>query len=1401
MATLKETYGSMEPKSLKDQYGPMLPENAANYPQIAMAQMSGKPIGFADLSVPESVKFKQRGLDAGRSLVTEPPIPQPDATMIAQGPVQRLSTTTGPTIGQTSPETQARLMETPGMIAQGGSGLASGWIANPKSPYWDVTPEGQELLRTKMFASDLSPLDQKKLEGVISYLQQNEVGQAPPYDPYGKSAGAAINLAGGVVGRPIEDVRGSNPLINALANFGGEGVKYAGLMSAGAGLGLSAVASGAGSGAVSGLARELVSDEPFDPANVAMEGILSAGGEAAFLGGRAGLNKLKAARRVKARGGAQPIDTESLIPKPEELQTESLTRIYGGKSELGTPGSTRWGGLTRTNKPKGKIDAVQERKTAEIPLAEQAGGGRGVRQAQQTKPAEIPAEQKTPQEKVKQLTSPAEGIALAKPQGVVAGQATKSAVGGIVDKSADVPSLGGAMGLNKREIAKIREHVKLGGLEKVEEESFVLWSNEAKERGLDKSALETAMTVRKTDRAITPQEHAGMVLKVIQLNDDYDDLISTASKLLEKGQRHAAADAYKHADAIIGQLDLLTTESDRVGTMHARGLSVRRMMAGRKNYQLATVIQESQAIKGGRLSQKVKDQFKVLTDQNTTLEKEVAELRQKYDKMLGDNEKVLAEIEVQRETKKAAIARKSVTAQDKLKTEQAEIKQQLAGLGYRVNDITGVSAEGAYLIGKLAVNYLRQGVEGIEAVTKKILADIPDITERDVWKSLNARNPEAQAKAKSAVEKQIRVVKRQADLLDQIADAQEGIFREPKKWPPTPLEIKVLKQRLEDLKNDPAIKKAEQEIRRIKQIESDIENAKRGIFKEPIKREQLSPTVKKLESELRELKKNDPRKIRDSNNKKIAKLTADIENAKRGVFAPAIKRKPETGRVANLRQIKRAQISLGNIRTAAYESVSEGQRLERAFESINRLQDHLDNQYQLVKKGGTLPAEDVAAFKEEMDVLRKSMRIDKEMEILENQLRTGEFIVKGKPQPKLVPPDLEEKQIKLNIVRKKINNLKADQAKITPARILGEAANTLRTLKATADMSATLRQGLILSITRPELASRAFGKSFKSFFSEYTAEQVDNMIQESPIHWKRVRSKLYLAPLSEGKLSGREEPFMIDWLKKIPYLGEIPKASERHMVTYLNMLRTGVFDDFVMRFPNATRRELEAYANWINITTGRGDLGKAAGVANLMSVFIFAPRFSWSRVQTPYYAVKYAKQFPRLRKEIARDMVGLFAVGNAALVLGKMAGFDVTWDPRTPDFGKIKIGNTRVDLWAGYQQPMRLVARFGEAVTDRAGWTGWGITTKQKEAYDPYDAAIRFAMYKGSPAAAIPHELWTGKTMVGEKVTPTETMTRALLPLFIDDIRDAFEEAGFGRAAMSAGLGFFGVGVNTYKKK
>ncbi len=838
-----------------------------------------------------------------------------------------------------------------------------------------------------------------------------------------------------------------------------------------------------------------------------------------------------------------------------------------------------------------------------------------------------------------------------------------------------------ATGLNKEEIESYRKELELDKLEPPKRKTVLRSLDEAKERNLKNSALVIADEIIKTRRLVDDAEHAGMVMKAKDLRDEYNSLTKEASELVDRGNINAFRKTEALREIILEQLDKLTMASDMGGTELGRALNIRKMRVKGEGYDLASVMQRAKAAKGSKLTEEETKQIKELTKQYEESEKALNKLKEDYDKVLAEKEKLLAQKVTEREARKIKISERASTSRERILKERADIKKQLTSLGFRLNDISGLTAEGSYWVGKLAVNYIKEGAINLNEVVQKVLVDLPDLTEKDVWKALNSRDPNRQAELRSEAQKRIAIIKTQARLLEDIKNAEQGIFKESTKKPSGTYEI------------------------------------------------------------------------------------------------------------YNLRKL------LTTLRTEAFRSELDSKRLEKALQTINDLQDQLQNQYRNVKKKRPVDTPEIQSIKEKIKELRKTMNVEDVLADLQDQLRTGEFKIKEKVEVKPLPPELERKVIETNVLRKKIRNAIRELQPKTAKDVGIEVINTLRTAKASLDMSAALRQGFFPSVRRPKLFIETQQQAIKSFFSEQTYEQIQSSIESHPNHYLRLKSKLELTEIDAAP-NKKEEMFQSQIVEKIPIYGTMGiKASNRHMVTTLNLLRVGIFDEFAEKYPNATQEELTAWANYINVATGRGDLGKFTQAANVLSLGLFSPRFAVSRFQAPFMIFKHWKQ-PRVRKEIAKDYAAFGALGATALTLAILAGLKVGSDPDDADFGKIVVGNTRVDMFAGIQQPTRLLLRLGKAGTDKIG-----LTEKASREENPLEMVGRFSSYKLAPSITMPLELITGKTLIGEDVTPGETALKAIVPMVYEDIYDAYMDGGITRTAWSGALNFFGMSTNTYEKK
>lgn len=825
-------------------------------------------------------------------------------------------------------------------------------------------------------------------------------------------------------------------------------------------------------------------------------------------------------------------------------------------------------------------------------------------------------------------------------------------------------------GLTKRDIDFVRKTTFLDELPKPERKRRIVTVRKAKEKGLDRTALELADETIKSRRPITDEQHAGMVLRMGQIENDIAASVKLRSDLIKKGNDRAAAGEIARTEALIDQVDRLTRGSAFAGTESARALSARNIIISRDDFTIGRVTQRARAAKGKNLTTKEIERLTTLTDRNKVLEGQLKEVEIRLAKAEAEKQANIASDFVKLES------RKPKAPLDKIKVERNRIKKELAALGFRVNELTGLSAEGLHFVGKLGVSYIREGVKTLEAVVKRVRETVPDVSAEDVHIALNSKKPGAVKKARTEATKRVVQIKRQAKLLENIEKAERGIFDKPKARPTTTPEIKALQKQLRELRNE------------------------------------------------------------------------------------------------------------------AWRSSVPTERLERAINTLSELQDQLANYHRALRKKQPVLPEQLKAIRDNIKEVRKDMRIEDVLAEQQEQLRTGDFKIKPKVEKKAISPDRERKLIEIKLNRQKINERIRASAPVTTKSVIREGINFLRTARTIGEASGVLRQGLGPIMMRPGAAPKAFGQSVRAAFSQFKAEQIDLKIRSADHHYLRERAGLELPEIG-SKLTKGEELFRSNIAEKIPGYASVVRASERQFTTFLNLMRVSVFDGFLAKYPNATRVELTALAETINVFSGRGRL--KANTAENLSLFLWAPRFAVSRFQAPFQFFRTLKT-PRVRNEVAKAIVRTATTGAMILGMAKLSGLEVGTNPRDSDFGKIVIENTRIDIWGGVQQPMRLIAQLGLAGTDAVGFT------EAKRDIDPIDLVARFAEYKLAPHIGLVSELVTGETAVGEQTTPTEAAFRSVLPLFYQDVIDAYKIDGVRGAAITVPTGFLGVGVATFQK-
>lgn len=355
------------------------------------------------------------------------------------------------------------------------------------------------------------------------------------------------------------------------------------------------------------------------------------------------------------------------------------------------------------------------------------------------------------------------------------------------------------------------------------------------------------------------------------------------------------------------------------------------------------------------------------------------------------------------------------------------------------------------------------------------------------------------------------------------------------------------------------------------------------------------------------------------------------------------------------------------------------------------------------------------------------------------------------------------------------------------------------------EMSAVLRQGKFYVMSHPVKGLKRVPDAFRAMRSEQARHAIDLSIQARDNAPFYERDGLYLAEHGT-KLSKMEETYRTRWSDKVSGVA----ASERAYTTFLNLIRADFYDGLASRL--SRRGEIspehgKAIANFVNVWTGRGTLpGMERAAGDLANIF-FAPRYVASRFQaltgSPFRKAP-SEVKGLVLKEYGRTLGGL-AIYYTLISTWLGDDVEINTNPTATDFGKIRVGDTRIDPMTGIAQITTLLARvgLGETTTQRGAviplrdkWTWSGAKARYG---GPTVGGVTgaFLRQKFHPSVQKVADIATGESAVGEPVTP-EYMMAWEVPITYKGMLKTLEDQGIPRGTALMLLAFFGEGVQTY---
>lgn len=425
------------------------------------------------------------------------------------------------------------------------------------------------------------------------------------------------------------------------------------------------------------------------------------------------------------------------------------------------------------------------------------------------------------------------------------------------------------------------------------------------------------------------------------------------------------------------------------------------------------------------------------------------------------------------------------------------------------------------------------------------------------------------------------------------------------------------------------------------------------------------------------------------------------------------------------------------------------------------------------------------------------------------------------------------------------------QKRAIPERIIGwltdweslilDIFGTAKAIRASMDNSFIGRQGIRLfymGITGDIKAGKIW---LDTFFKSWST--IYNSLRGKPV-MDYLRAEILSDPdydlMRKAKVATAvvEEDYTIHWPSKIPYAGRLFKASEeaftasayymryRTAKMYLNIakeLGVDMNDEF----------QLESIGKLVNSLTARGHTGQASSDKSYINVVFWSPKMmkshfdvlllqpaagikayaatGWAKVKADEGAKvkegEYMSNFAA--KQAAKNLMRII-MGQAMVLLiaSRIWPESVEFDPRSSDFGKIKIGNTRYDITGGMGAIAVLSSRLAMAMLGQEAFKSSTTGKISKLTDTPFLSAksviADFAFNKTSPGAGLILDMLEREHFGGEPVTPLSVASSMVVPLPVTNVIDDLNRMDDMEAAQvlaNAILEGIGISANTYKRE
>lgn len=371
-------------------------------------------------------------------------------------------------------------------------------------------------------------------------------------------------------------------------------------------------------------------------------------------------------------------------------------------------------------------------------------------------------------------------------------------------------------------------------------------------------------------------------------------------------------------------------------------------------------------------------------------------------------------------------------------------------------------------------------------------------------------------------------------------------------------------------------------------------------------------------------------------------------------------------------------------------------------------------------------------------------------------------------------------------------------------KLLGTVAGSAKSIVASIDNSAIGRQGLKVLFTSPKTWAKNSLKSFDDIVKQFGGKEVKDALKAEIISRPNALNGLYKR-MGADVIDITEEAFPETLPERIWGIGRAFKASDAAYTGFVQRSRADLADKY-LQIAKRTGvdltdvNQLKPIGKLINALTGRGYLKNSKPLLNRL---FFSPALMKSHVDVLTAHAFQKGVTPFVRKQAALNLLRMVSGVAAILKFADMAKIgSVEWDPRSADFGNIRIGNTRFDVTGGMKSVVTLASRLSTMST-KSSTTGDvnSLWSKDFGATNGADLVENFFENKLAPGASVVRDLLKGETFQGDPVSIKSVAKSLFVPLSVAnyfEMRDDPKSANKLLGTIADGLG---ISTNTYGVK